>query len=90
MGTQKFNPFQPAGAYAADFFFENIEATEEIAHNQQLLLWPQCFQLLSIRSRLFKKVVYILGQIVSKVICCRSVIGGKGLEHSGCRKQDDV
>ena len=55
---------------------------EEIAHNLQFLLLPQCFPILVI-GYLFNYRNFLFFDKICSVICCRIVVWGKGLKRCG-------
>ena len=58
--------------------FENILAKGEIAHNEQFLLWPQCFQLyLSIKLS-FIEIFQVFVTMFSKLSAADFLYVGKG------------
>ena len=78
-----FNPFQPCrriSTYLQQTTFENIMAKGEIAHDEQFLHFPQCFQLYTFNSRDFPN---FSSMCFFKVFCCRFVVGVKGLIKRG-------
>ena len=60
---------------------ENIVVKGGIAHNEQLLILPQCFKLYSISVLSFYREFpnSFLGNVF-KAICCRCVVCGNGLK----------
>ena len=59
--------------------FENIVGKEEIAHNEQFLLFPQCFLLNLMMISLFVHIFYIIALFATKLEELIIGIRGKGL-----------
>ena len=58
--------------------FENIEAKEEIAYDDQFLLWPQCFQLYSVIVLSFMKMFNVFDYMFSESPAADLLYEGKG------------
>ena len=56
--------------------FENIVAKDEFAYDEQILLWPQCFQL-NFTIKLSFIEIFQVFVTVFKGVCCRFVVCGK-------------
>ena len=72
-------------ASAADGFFQNIVAKEEIAQNEQFLLLPQCFPLLVIGYPFNHRDFLFFDKICSKLSAAVLSYEGKGLPFPTCR-----
>ena len=57
--------------------FENIVAKGEIAHDEQFLLWPQCFQLYLTVKLSFKEILQVFFTMFSKSFAADLVYVGK-------------
>ena len=58
--------------------FDNNMANGEIAHNEQFLHLPQCFQLYLITISFFVEIFPYFCLAIFKVFCCRFPVLGKG------------
>ena len=58
--------------------FENIEAKGEIAHDEQFLLWPQCFQLYLTIELSFMEIFQVFVTIFLKSSAADLLYVGKG------------
>ena len=79
---RKFNPFPHKDAFwrlCSRQLFENMATKEEIAQNKQFLLLSPCFQINSILVLSFKGIFCTFLLDVFKVVCCRFVVCGNGL-----------
>ena len=83
----ELNPFPHIDAFwrlCRRQLFENIVTKEEIAQNVQLLLLPRCFPLL-VRGYPFNYRDFLFFyKNMFKVVCCRIVVWGKGLNSFQC------
>ena len=56
-------------------------AKGEIAHHEQFILWPQCFQFSFLTIKLsFMEIFQVFFHYVFKVVCCRFVVSGKWIK----------
>ena len=65
---------------SAAYTFENIVAKWEIAHYEQFLLLPHCFQRYQFIILSFIDIFHSFVDIFFEVACCRFVVCGKGLQ----------
>ena len=59
--------------------FENIVGKEEIARNEQFLLFPPCFQLNQTAVSLFVHIFYVISLFAAELEKPKIGISGKGL-----------
>ena len=62
--------------------FKNIVEKEEIAHNEQFLLFSRCFLLNQIVVSLFLYIFDIISVFAAELEECKIDIWGKGLDDS--------
>ena len=70
--------------------FENIVGKAEIAHNEQFLLFPQCFQLNQIMVYPFVRIFDILSFFAAEFEDPKIEISGKGLKKILTEKGENV
>ena len=66
------------GASLADYSFENMMTKDEIARNEQFLLWLQCFQFFVIFKHKIRKIFHYFAYDLNKLSAADIFYVGKG------------
>ena len=69
--------------------FENNVTKGETAHNEQLLLLTNCFQLYLISIDSYIEIFHIFAYVIFKFVCCRFVVCGKGFYWHELRNESN-